>query len=109
EWALSDDLHTLIRAGLGLVIARTAFWLLWFLTCGMGFGDVRLAALVGLVTARLGWTPFVVGIYAALVAAAAYGLARAVARRGVGRRRASVPLGPFLLLGAWLGLLSTGL
>ena len=36
-----------------LVAVRSFFWVLWFVrSAGMGFGDVRLAALVGLV---LGW------------------------------------------------------
>lgn len=63
------------------MIARTPFWVLWFFGAGLGFGDVRLAALVGLVTARLGWQSFVVGIYGAQVLAVLYVLARAVVTR----------------------------
>ena len=81
EWVTIGDLEVLVRAAAGLVIARTAFWVLWFISAGPGFGDVRLAALVGLVTARLGWQSFVVGIYGALVLAVLYVLARAVVTR----------------------------
>ena len=104
EWVATGDLEVLVRALAGLAIARTGFWVLWFLGAGLGFGDVRLAALVGLVTARLDWQAFVVGIYGALVLVLLYVLARwsATSRplRGDG-----VSLGPFLVLGAWVGLL----
>lgn len=105
EWAATgDDLEVLVRAVAGLVIARTGFWVLWFLGAGLGFGDVRLAALVGLVTARLDWQAFVVGIYVALVLASFFVLVRwMVTRRPL--RGAGVSLGPFLVLGAWMGLL----
>lgn len=104
EWVATGDLEVLARAVAGLVIARTGFWVLWFLGAGLGFGDVRLAALVGLVTARLDWQAFVVGIYGALVLALLYVLVRwVVTRRPL--RGDGVSLGPFLVLGAWMGLL----
>lgn len=104
EWAATGDLEVLVRAIAGLVVARTGFWVLWFLGAGLGFGDVRLAALVGLVTARLDWQAFVVGIYGALVLALLYVLVRWVATRRP-LRGDGVSLGPFLVLGAWMGLL----
>lgn len=104
EWAATGDLEVLVRAVAGLVIARTGFWVLWFLGAGLGFGDVRLAALVGLVTARLDWQAFVVGIYGALVLALLFVLVRwVVTHRPL--RGDEVSLGPFLVLGAWMGLL----
>ncbi|PCK22619.1 prepilin peptidase [Rhodococcus qingshengii] len=104
EWAATGDLEVLVRAVAGLVMARMGFWVLWFLGAGLGFGDVRLAALVGLVTARLDWQAFVVGIYGALVLALLFVLVRwVVTRRPL--RGDEVSLGPFLVLGAWVGLL----
>ena len=102
ECAVTGDVDVLVRAGVGLVIARTMFWVVWFLG-GLGFGDVRLAALIGLVTARVGWNTFAGAIYAALLLAMAYVLLRAVlTRRSLRRQR--IALGPFLIVGAWVGL-----
>lgn len=102
ECAVTGDVDVLVRAGVGLVLARTMFWVAWFLG-GLGFGDVRLAALTGLVTARVGWDTFTGGIYAALLLAMAYVLLRAaLTRRSVRGQR--IALGPFLLVGAWVGL-----
>lgn len=106
EWILTGDLATLVRAGLGLVVARTGFWVLWFLRAGLvGFGDVRLAALVGLVTARVGWLAFVYGLYGALLLAFIFVLLRTAATRRRPRGW-NVALGPFLAAGAWVGLLA---
>lgn len=108
EWAVTGDLRMVLRACAGLVLARSFFWLLWFFT-GVGFGDVRLAALVGLVTARVGWEALALGLYAGLALAGFYALIHLLARRRRGRPKASVPLGPFLLAGAWIGVLGSGI
>lgn len=106
EWILTGDLSTLIRAGLGLIVARTAFWVLWLVRAGLvGFGDVRLAALVGLVTARVGWLAFIYGVYAALLLAFVFVLLRTAATRRRPRGW-NVAMGPFLVAGAWVGLLA---
>lgn len=109
EVVVTGDLDTLIRSAAGFVIAGLAFWLLWFFfPGGMGYGDVRLAGLVGLVTARLGWDSFIICIYGALILAALY----ALGRRLFGRshpRTAAMPMGPFFIIAAWAGLLAGGL
>ena len=49
----TDQRDALVRALVAMLVARSFFWVLWFVrSAGMGFGDVRLAAPVGLV---LGW------------------------------------------------------
>ena len=50
RWAATGSHDELLRGVIGLVATRTFFWLLWFVRrAGMGFGDVRLAALLGCV------------------------------------------------------------
>ena len=61
---VTGDRDDLVRAAIGLVVARTFYWLLWWLhSAGMGFGDVRLAALLGFPLAWLGWEEFALGMY----------------------------------------------
>lgn len=59
------DLQVWIRALLGMLALRTFLWILWALRQGgMGFGDVRLGALVGFVLGWFGWAEVIIGIYA---------------------------------------------
>ena len=92
-----------VRAGLGWLAAGGFFFALWLVhPRGIGYGDVRLSGLLGMALAWLGWAELVVGIYAGFCLGAAGGallsLLRLVDRRGY-------PFGPFMLLGALVGLL----
>jgi leader peptidase (prepilin peptidase)/N-methyltransferase len=68
---------------------------------GMGLGDVKLAATMGLF---LGWA---VGpaILTALLVASLVGVTL-IARHGAGARKMAIPFGPFLALGGIVGLLA---
>jgi leader peptidase (prepilin peptidase) / N-methyltransferase len=68
----------------------------------MGFGDVALAPVLGLVLGLLGWPAAVVGLFAGFV----LGTLVLLPLRATGRlpRRTAVPHGPFMLAGAALGL-----
>jgi leader peptidase (prepilin peptidase)/N-methyltransferase len=68
---------------------------------GMGMGDVKLAALIGLYLGR-GAAP---AILIALLGGAVAGIA-IIAREGAGGRKQAVPFGPFLAFGALMGLLA---
>lgn len=69
---------------------------------GMGMGDVKLAALMGLCLGAA----VAVALLVAFLAAGCFGLA-VVARRGVAAgRRTTFPFGPFLALGALAALLA---
>jgi leader peptidase (prepilin peptidase)/N-methyltransferase len=69
---------------------------------GMGGGDVRLAAGVGLMLAWLGWWPLVIGAFAAFALGGVFGVALLVGRRA--GRRSAIPFGPWIVAGAWVGL-----
>jgi leader peptidase (prepilin peptidase)/N-methyltransferase len=69
---------------------------------GMGMGDVKLVAVLGL---YLG-AAVAVALVVALLAGTAFGVA-VMARRGVrAGRKAAIPFGPFLVLGGLVGLVA---
>lgn len=106
SWPLSGSPDDLVRGLIGLVAARSVFWVLWFIrSAGMGFGDVRLSALLGFVLGHLGWAQYAVGLYAPFLIFALPGLALAIIRRDRSLLKKPFPFGPFLLLGGVLGIL----
>jgi len=68
---------------------------------GMGLGDVKLAAVMGLFLGR----NVAPAILVALLAGSAVGLAM-IARDGAAARKRAIPFGPFLALGGLVGLLA---
>jgi leader peptidase (prepilin peptidase)/N-methyltransferase len=68
---------------------------------GMGFGDVKLAGVVGLFLGFLGWVPLFVGVFAAFVLGGVFGVVLMTFRRA--GRRSAIPFGPWMLAGAWVG------
>ncbi len=102
---LTHESENLVRGLLGMVIARSLFWLMWRIhAAGMGFGDVRLAALVGLALGYLGWSELLIGLYAGFLLLAVPGLGYAVVKRDRAYLKVVVPFGPFMLVGAMLGI-----
>jgi leader peptidase (prepilin peptidase)/N-methyltransferase len=101
----TDQREALVRALLGMVAARSFFWVLWAIrSAGMGFGDVRLAAPVGLVLGWLGWGALAIGLWAGFFAFALPALAVIVARRDRTLLKRSFPFGPFMVVGGLVGL-----
>jgi leader peptidase (prepilin peptidase)/N-methyltransferase len=68
---------------------------------GMGLGDVKLAATMGLLLGR----DVAPALFVALLAGSLVGLAL-IARHGAGARKRAIPFGPFLALGGVVGLLA---
>jgi leader peptidase (prepilin peptidase)/N-methyltransferase len=68
---------------------------------GMGMGDVKLAAVMGLFLGR----NVAPAILVALLAGSLVGLAM-IARHGAAARKRAIPFGPFLALGGVVGLLA---
>ncbi|MER6677705.1 A24 family peptidase [Streptomyces sp. NPDC000983] len=71
---------------------------------GMGFGDVKLALGTGAALGWYGWSTLMLGTFAGFLLGALYGGALVVVRRA--GRRTAIPFGPFLITGAFLGLLA---
>ena len=97
------DWWSLGRAVLGGV-ALFAFYLLLALAypAGMGFGDVRLAGILGGVLAYLSWPALLIGAFAGFVLGAVTGVVILAARKG--DRKTAVPFGPFMIAGALLAV-----
>jgi leader peptidase (prepilin peptidase) / N-methyltransferase len=103
-WPLTGSSDDLVRGLIGMVAARSIFWVLWFIrSAGMGFGDVRLSALLGFVLAYLGWEEYAVGLYSPFLIFAIPGLVLAIVRRDRSLLKKARPFGPFLLAGAVIG------
>ncbi|MEZ0579991.1 prepilin peptidase [Nocardioides sp. MH1] len=106
HWAIEGDREDFVRGVLCLLVVRTIFWVLWFVRqAGMGFGDVRLSALLGCVLGYLGVSSVLVGLYAAFLLFAVPGVVVAIVKRDRSILKRAYPFGPFLLVGAWLGVL----
>jgi leader peptidase (prepilin peptidase) / N-methyltransferase len=105
-WAVTRDPDDLVRAAIALVAVRSVFWVLWwFHSAGMGFGDVRLAAMLGFALGQLGWGEVAVGVYSGFLIFALPGVLLAVARRDRGLLKSAFPFGPFMLVGGLIGVL----
>jgi leader peptidase (prepilin peptidase)/N-methyltransferase len=88
----------------GALALGAGYWVLWRINPGgMGFGDVKLALGLGAVLGWYGWPTVMLGTFAAFLLGALYGGALVVARRA--GRKTAIPFGPFLIAGAFLGLL----
>ncbi len=88
---------------LGGASTAVLYFLLFVINpAGLGFGDVKLSATVGLALGWYGWSTVAAGVTAGLLLAALYATALVAARRA--GRRSRLPLGPFLLAGTLLGV-----
>jgi len=70
---------------------------------GMGMGDVKLAGVIGLMLGWVGWAALAVGALAAFLLGGLAAVALILARRA--RRTTGIPFGPWMLGGAWVGIL----
>ena len=92
------DGGALVRAGLAGVAAFAALFALHLISPrSMGFGDVKLAFVLGLALGWLGWGEVVLGLFLAFLYGAVVGVVLMVLRRR--GRKDQVPFGPFLAAG----------
>jgi leader peptidase (prepilin peptidase)/N-methyltransferase len=91
------------RAVLGGAALYAFFFAIVFVyPAGMGFGDVKLAGLVGAILAWLSWGTLVLGAFAGFLLGAIVGLV--LIGLGRGGRKTAVPFGPFMVAGALLAI-----
>jgi leader peptidase (prepilin peptidase)/N-methyltransferase len=102
--SVSDsDPSSFLRGLIGAAVLGGAYLVLALaVPGGMGLGDVKLAVVLGLVLAYLGWGPLAVGAFGAFLV----GGTVAIVLLALGRvcRRGGIPFGPSMLVGAWLGI-----
>ncbi len=99
-----QDPWAFLRALLGMAALFAVYFLLAFAhPGGMGWGDVKLAGVLGLYTAWLGWGPWAVGLFAGFFLGGVVAVGLLLAGRA--GRKSAVPFGPFMLCGALLTVL----
>jgi leader peptidase (prepilin peptidase)/N-methyltransferase len=97
----SDDLHSLWRGLIAMAVFRSIFWVIWwFNSTGLGFGDVRLTAMLTFGLGYLGWPEAVVWVYVALPLFVLPRLVAALVRRDRSRLKVRTPFGPSLIVAA---------
>lgn len=101
---LDRDAGLLRTAGFGWLVWGGLFGLMWLIyPRGMGYGDVRLSGVLGILLGLLGWPQMLVGLYATFLVGPLGGLVLVLLRRATKRR---YPFGPFMLIGALIGVLA---
>ncbi|MEO7720288.1 MAG: prepilin peptidase [Pseudolysinimonas sp.] len=90
-----------MAAGAGILFAFY-FVLAMISPRGMGMGDVKLAGVLGLFLGSLGWGQLAVGAGAAFVLGGLFSIILLITRRA--GRKSGIPFGPWMLLGAWVGI-----
>jgi leader peptidase (prepilin peptidase)/N-methyltransferase len=104
---VEGEVSALLRAGLGAAALFGFYFLLAFIyPAGMGFGDVKLAGVLGLYLGWLGWAEVVTGGFLGFLFGGVVGvLLMALNRAG---RKSQIPFGPYMLLGALAAVLWGG-
>lgn len=88
---------------LGSLVLGVCYFVLFLLSEGFGFGDVKLALVLGAVLGWYGWAILLVGTFAGWLFGALYGVGLMLAGRA--DRTSRIPFGPFLLAGTLAGVL----
>ncbi len=102
--AVDADWRPCLDALIGGAAAFGTFFAVWWLVPrSMGFGDVRLAGVIGLSLGWLGLRQVYLGFVVAFVVGSVVGVAKMVVQR-TGRKTA-LPFGPALAAGAVVGVL----
>ncbi|CAH0150733.1 hypothetical protein SRABI83_00708 [Arthrobacter sp. Bi83] len=88
---------------LRILAGGAVLWLFYFVLRlvyppGMGFGDVKLAGVLGMYLGYLGWPHIFAGTFAAFLLGGLWSIGLLASRRGT--LKSAIPFGPFMLGGA---------
>lgn len=105
--AVTGEWGDLLRAVLGMAALYGFYFALAFIyPAGMGFGDVKLAGVLGLYLGYLGWGEVVTGAFLGFLFGGVVGIGLMVVRKA--GRKSQIPFGPFMLAGALVAILWGG-
>jgi leader peptidase (prepilin peptidase)/N-methyltransferase len=96
----------LVRALLAALVLFVVYFVLALVSPGgggLGFGDVKLAGVLGLLLGWLGWGPVIVSVLAAFISGGV--LALVLLLSGRVSRSSHIAFGPSMILGAWVALM----
>jgi leader peptidase (prepilin peptidase) / N-methyltransferase len=103
-WA-AGEASSVVRMLIGGVVAWSLYRLLHLIhPRGMGYGDVRLSGVLGMYLGWLGWSQLAVGLFMGFLVGGVAGIVLIASGRG--KLKTAIPYGPYLLLGAWIGVLA---
>lgn len=103
----AGDWWPLARAAIGAVAMFTFYFALAFAyPAGMGFGDVKLAGVLGGLMGYLSWSALILSTFGAFLLGAIVGVALIAVRRG--GRKTAIPFGPFMIAAALITLFAGG-
>ena len=100
----SGDPRLLLRAAIGWAVMGGIYVLLWLIyPAGMGYGDVRLSGILGIVLGYLGWGQLALGGWAGFLLGGVGGVFL-VALKVIDKKHN--PFGPWMLIGALVGIVA---
>lgn len=106
--AAGDPNGAPIMAVVRMLAGAAILWLFYFVLRlayppGMGFGDVKLAGVLGMYLGYLSWGHLFAGTFLAFLLGGLWSLALLASRRGT--LKSAIPFGPFMLAGAAAAML----
>jgi leader peptidase (prepilin peptidase)/N-methyltransferase len=101
------DWWPLARAAVGAAALFAFYFAIVFaFPAGMGFGDVKLAGVLGALMGYLSWSALVVATFGAFLLGAIVGVALILTSRG--GRKTAIPFGPFMIAVALITVFAGG-
>lgn len=104
----TGDWYALIRAVLGGVVLCVAYFVLLLMSrgaAGLGLGDVKLAAGIGILLGWFSWSAILGGTVAAFLVSGVWAAGLLITRRAT--RHTYIAFGPFMVLGTVLALMAS--
>ncbi len=102
---LESDYSSLLRALLAGAVMGVGYLVLALISpTGLGFGDVKLAAMLGVLLGWYGWAEVLTGTLAAFILGGIFAVVLLVASRAT--RKTQIAFGPWMIAGAVIGLLA---